>query len=70
MSMKRKRNHGDAAAARPSRVRTPEFAGATAIARRLGLSPSHVWRVATGRRRSLRLERELAACGAAREGGK
>ena len=50
-------------------ARAPEFAGATAIARRLGLSPSHVWRVATGRRRSMRLERELAACGAAKEGG-
>lgn len=30
------------------------------LARRLGLSPSHVYRVAVGERRSPRLERELA----------
>ena len=55
------------AAATPAEPKIPyrraEFEGASRLARRLGLSPSHVWRVATGRRRSRRLEKALREAG-------
>ena len=64
MSMKRKRNHGDAAAARPSRVRFPNI---RADAAALGVERSHLWRVLTGRRESRSLLRRYGEL--AREGG-
>ena len=61
---------GKSTAESPIPYRRAEFEGAASLARRLGLSPSHVWRVATGRRRSRRLEKALREAGVRiRKGG-